>query len=101
MSTQHAASHKALTASIKEHSQAPLYYYLARKGDGILAKKIQWDETLYNELKKKNDDELNGYDQELKEAEEKAGESEIVAAMGKKAEFWARVVDKVCLDRHF
>ncbi|KAF8533578.1 26S proteasome subunit RPN7-domain-containing protein [Trichophaea hybrida] len=94
LSAQHAASHKALTASIKEHSQAPLYYYLARKGDGILAKKIQWDETLYNELKKKNDDELNGYDQELKEAEEKAGESEIVAAMGKKAEFWARVVDK-------
>ncbi|KAF8252321.1 PCI-domain-containing protein [Wilcoxina mikolae CBS 423.85] len=94
LSAQHAASHKVLTASIKEHSQAPLYYYLARKGDGILAKKIQWDETLYNELKKKNDDELNGYDQELKEAEEKAGESEIVAAVGKKAEFWARVVDK-------
>jgi 26S proteasome regulatory subunit N7 len=97
LSAQHAASHKVLTTSIKEHSQAPLYYYLAHKGNGILAGKIEWDEAHYDELKKKNDDELNGYDQELKEAEEKAGESEIVAAIGKKAEFWARVVDKVCL----
>jgi len=45
-------------------------------------------------LKKKNDDELEEYDKELKEAKDKAGESEIVEAMGKKAEFWARVVDK-------
>ena len=35
------------------------------------------------------------YGKELEEAEEKAGKSEIVQAMGKTAEFWAKVVDKV------
>jgi hypothetical protein len=84
-----------LTASIKELSQAPLYRYLAHPVDGILSGKIDWDEKFYEELKKSNDDELEGYEKELKEVEEKAGESEVVEAMGKKAEFWARVVDKV------
>ncbi|KAI5800049.1 26S proteasome subunit RPN7-domain-containing protein [Geopyxis carbonaria] len=94
LSAQHAASQKVLLASIKENSQAPLYRYLAHPIDGILAGKIDWDETHYNELKKSNDDELEGYEKELQEATEKAGESEIVEAMGKKAEFRARVVDK-------
>ena len=97
LSALHPTAHRILTASIKEQSQAPLYHYLAHPSDGILAGRIKWDEAHYKELKKKNDDELNGYDQELTEAKEKAGESEIVAAMGKKAEFWAKVVDKVCL----
>jgi len=95
LSALYQAAKNVLTASIKEHSQAPLYRYLANPVDGILTNEIPWDEAHYNELKQKNDEELSGYDQELKEAEEKAGESEIVAAMGKKAEFWARVVDKV------
>lgn len=95
LSFQHATSQKVLLASIKENLQAPLYRYLAHPIDGILAGKIDWDETHYNELKKNNDDELEGYEKELQEATEKAGESEIVEAMGKKAEFRARVVDKV------
>lgn len=95
LSSSHAAAHKALTSSIKEHSQAPLYRYLAHPTEGILSGNIEWDENYYEELKKSNDDKLEGYDKELKEAEEKAGESEVVEAMGKKAEFWARVVDKV------
>lgn len=95
LSSSHASAHKALTSSIKEHSQAPLYRYLAHPTEGILSGNIDWDENYYEELKKSNDDKLEGYDKELKEAEEKAGESEVVEAMGKKAEFWARVVDKV------
>ncbi|KAI5850430.1 26S proteasome subunit RPN7-domain-containing protein [Morchella snyderi] len=94
LSSNHASAQKTLTASIKEHSQAPLYRYLAHPVDGILSGKIGWDEKFYEELKKSNDDELEGYEKELKEVEEKAGESEVVEAMGKKAEFWARVVDK-------
>jgi 26S proteasome regulatory subunit N7 len=96
LSSSHPSALIILTKSIEEHSQAPLYRYLAHPTDGILAGKIQWDEKLFNELQKKNDKELEGYEQELEEAKEKAGESEIVEAMGKKAEFWARVVEKVC-----
>jgi 26S proteasome regulatory subunit N7 len=95
LSSHHAAAHKVLTASIKDASQAPLYRHLAHPTDGVLASKIAWDESFYEELKKKNDEELEALENEIKEADEKAGESEVVEAMGKKAEFWARVVDKV------
>lgn len=95
LTTYHPSAHRALLSSIEEHSQAPLYRYLAHPTDGIVPSTIQWDESKYNELKQKNTEELERYDKELEEAKETAGESEIVAAMGKKAEFWARVGDKV------
>ncbi|KAL7273565.1 proteasome regulatory particle subunit [Rhizina undulata] len=94
LASSHETAHKALTTSIQEHIQAPLYRYLAHPTEGILPDKIKWDEKYYEELKAKNDEGLEGYDRELKEAEEKAGETEVVEAMGKKAEFWARVCDK-------
>lgn len=56
---------------------------------------LPWDEALYEKLKAENDTELEGYKKEEEEAEEKAGETEIQAARGKRAEFWARVGDKV------
>ncbi|CAZ85592.1 unnamed protein product [Tuber melanosporum] len=94
LSAHYPTANKALTASIKEASQAPLYRYLAHPTDGILSSKIVWDEKYYEELKKSNDEELEVLDTEIKESDEKAGESEVVEAMGKKAEFFARVVDK-------
>lgn len=56
---------------------------------------LPWDEALYQKLKKENDEELEGYAKEEEEAGEKAGETEVQAARGKRAEFWARVADKV------
>jgi 26S proteasome regulatory subunit N7 len=56
---------------------------------------LPWDEALYEKLKKENDEELEGYAKEEEEAAEKAGDTEVQAARGKKAEFWARVGDKV------
>ena len=99
LSSAHETARDILTTSIEERSQASLYQYLAHPSDGILGDKLKWDEKYYDALKKKNDDELEEYDKELKEAKDKAGESEIVEAMGKKAEFWARVVDKVRVRR--
>ena len=57
---------------------------------------LPWDENLYNELKSDNDKELEEFQKEEEEAEEKAGETEVQAARRKWAEFWARVGDKVC-----
>lgn len=57
---------------------------------------IPWDEGLYQKLKESNDKELEEIQKEEDEAVEKAGETEIQAARGKRAEFWARVGDKVC-----
>jgi 26S proteasome regulatory subunit N7 len=54
-----------------------------------------WDEALYQQLKADNDAELDGFQREEDEAVEKAGDTEIMAARGKRAEFWARVGDKV------
>ncbi|KAH8684779.1 proteasome regulatory particle, non-ATPase-like protein [Tricladium varicosporioides] len=55
---------------------------------------LPWDESLYEKLKKENDEELEGYKKEEEEAAEKAGDMEVQAARGKRAEFWARVGDK-------
>jgi 26S proteasome regulatory subunit N7 len=53
-----------------------------------------WDEALYQQLYEQNNAELDGFQREEDEAVEKAGDTEIMAARGKRAEFWARVGDK-------
>ena len=54
-----------------------------------------WDEHLYQSLVEDNKKELETFQKEEDEAEEAAGETEVQAARGKRAEFWARVGDKV------
>lgn len=54
-----------------------------------------WDQGLYEKLKAENEEELETFQKEEEDAEEKAGETEVQAAKGKRAEFWARVGDKV------
>jgi 26S proteasome regulatory subunit N7 len=56
-----------------------------------------WDEGLYERMRKENEEELEDYKKEEEEAVEKAGDMEVQAARGKRAEFWARVGDKACL----
>lgn len=56
---------------------------------------LPWDEGVYQKLKEDNDKELEEIQKEEDEATEKAGETEIQAARGKRAEFWSRVGDKV------
>ncbi|KAK3349430.1 26S proteasome subunit RPN7-domain-containing protein [Lasiosphaeria hispida] len=55
---------------------------------------VPWDEALYQSLQADNERELEEIQKEEEEAVEKAGETEIHAARGKRAEFWARVGDK-------
>lgn len=54
-----------------------------------------WDDALYEKLRAENEEELETFQKEEEDAEEKAGETEVQAAKGKRAEFWARVGDKV------
>lgn len=49
---------------------------------------LPWDEDLYNKLKEDNDRELAEFQKEQDEAEEQAGETEVMAAKGKRADFW-------------
>jgi 26S proteasome regulatory subunit N7 len=56
---------------------------------------LPWDEKLYDELKEDNEKELADMQKEEDDAQENAGETEIQAVRGKRAEFWARVGDKV------
>lgn len=55
---------------------------------------LPWDEAVYQQLKNDNDRELEEIKREEDDAVEKAGDTEIMAARGKRAEFWARVGDK-------
>ena len=65
-----------------------------RRGSGTYD--FPWDEQLYETLKADNEEEHESFQREEDEAAEKAGETEVQAARGKRAEFWARVGDKVC-----
>ena len=60
---------------------------------------LPWDESLYEELKADNEKELESIQKEEDDAEEAAGETEVQAARSKRADFWARVGDKVRLTR--
>ena len=122
--TAQQAALKKLQDGIAEHKMAPLYRYLAHPAEGILnfvgegsagrpvpvkprrasitggnapakGMQIPWDEKLYGRLKKENEEELESFQKEEDEAAEKAGDTEVQAARGKRAEFWARVGDKV------
>lgn len=63
--------------------------------DAVSQVDLPWDETLYEQLNKDNDEELEKIQKEEEDAEEQAGETEIQTARGKRAEFYARVGDKV------
>lgn len=61
----------------------------------ILEYNLSWDEEYYEKLKAENEKELEIIQKEEDEATEKAGETEIQAARGKRAEVWTRIGDKV------
>lgn len=56
---------------------------------------MAWDESLYDRLREDNEKELATIQKEEDEAVEAAGETEIQAARGKRAELYARIGDKV------
>src|SRR4051812_13348837 len=80
LSTYHDRSSTTLLESIKSNSAAPLLKYLADPNEGILPQgsPLKWDEKLYEELKEKNEKELQKLEEKLKDAEENAGETEVV-----------------------
>ncbi|KAL4804529.1 26S proteasome subunit RPN7-domain-containing protein [Aspergillus unguis] len=117
------SSLKKLQDAITERKMAPFYRHLAHPIDGILNHSSEgayqprsssatkplstlasrrlsqnyefpWDESLYQSLVEDNKKELADFQKEEDEAEEAAGETEVQAARGKRAEFWARVGDK-------
>jgi 26S proteasome regulatory subunit N7 len=63
----------------------------------IIEVALPWDEKLYEELKAGNEKELEAIQKEEDEATEKAGETEIQAATGKRAEYFTKIGDKVGL----
>ena len=114
-----------LQDAISEHKMAPLYRHLAHPTEGVLnsvgegsasrsvpssrrtngasqivasnrtTSQFPWDEELYARLVAENEKELNSHIKEEEEAAETAGDTEVLAAKGKRAEFWARVGEKV------
>lgn len=56
---------------------------------------LPWDEKLYDSLVEENKKELDALQKEEDDAAEAAGDTEVQAARAKRAEFWARVGDRV------
>ncbi|KAH6648001.1 proteasome regulatory particle, non-ATPase-like protein [Truncatella angustata] len=55
---------------------------------------LPWDDDVYKKLQAENDQELEGFQKEEDDAVENAGDTEVTAARGKRADFYARVGDK-------
>jgi 26S proteasome regulatory subunit N7 len=124
-STGQQSALKKLQDAIKEHKMAPLYRYLAHPTEGILnpsgqgssskpssdatqtsgpkmtggalptSVELPWDESSYDSMVEENQKELEAIQKEEEDASDNAGDTEVQAAKGKRAEFWARVGDKV------
>ncbi|KIW04164.1 uncharacterized protein PV09_04480 [Verruconis gallopava] len=55
---------------------------------------LNWDDVLFEELQEENEEELKKIQREEDEAVEKAGETEIQTARGKRAEYYTKIGDK-------
>ncbi|KAL8676271.1 MAG: hypothetical protein Q9186_007196 [Xanthomendoza sp. 1 TL-2023] len=55
---------------------------------------FSWDEELYKRLKSDNEAELETIQKEEEDASEQAGDTEVQAAKGKRADHWARIGEK-------
>jgi 26S proteasome regulatory subunit N7 len=86
----------AAASAQKPVSRKPSAHGMIANKASSAAANLPWDESVYNKLKEENDKELEEIQKEEDEAVEKAGDTEIMAARGKRAEFFARVGDKVC-----
>lgn len=102
-STSSSAKPTSSSASATTAPHIPPGKPLSRKSSavGMIANRnptataaLAWDEALYQTLQTANEAELAGLQTEEDEAVEQAGETEIQAVRGKRAEFWARVGDK-------
>ncbi|KAI0186233.1 26S proteasome subunit RPN7-domain-containing protein [Xylaria flabelliformis] len=67
---------------------------IASGGGPTSGANLPWDEKVYQQLAADNDRELEEIQKEEDEAVEKAGDTEIMAARGKRAEFFAKIGDK-------
>lgn len=79
---------------LKRQSSAGLSGMLPAKKSGKTAD-LPWVSKEYEALKAENDKELEAIQKEEDEALKKEGDTEVQAARAKRAEFWARVGDKV------
>lgn len=86
------SSHQG-TASLRRTSSSATTLLATRRPS--LDVGLSWDEALYEELKADNEKELDAIQKEEDESAEKAGETEVQAARGKRAEFLTRIGEKV------
>lgn len=85
-SSEQPTSHRRPSASLAN---------MLARGNPSLDVPLSWDEKLYESLKEKNEKELEAIKKEEDEAAEKAGETEVQAARGKRAELYNQIGDKV------
>ncbi|KAI0454182.1 26S proteasome subunit RPN7-domain-containing protein [Xylaria acuta] len=67
---------------------------IASGGGATSGANLPWDEQVYQQLAADNAKQLDEIQKEEDEAVEKAGDTEIMAARGKRAEFFAQIGDK-------
>ncbi|KAF7727426.1 26S proteasome non-ATPase regulatory subunit 6 [Apophysomyces ossiformis] len=81
-------SSKQLLNTIQEDNMAPFYKLIAEEF------KLPFDQTLYDRMAAINTEELQKFDDKVKDAEQNMGETEVNDALLGKADYYAKIGDK-------
>lgn len=90
MSDKHKEAQESLLNAIKEEKLGSLYYYLHVEGLPSMA----WDEELYQELKRGNDEITQDLEAKIKQAEEDEEELAIIDGWVKLGEHYTRIGER-------
>ncbi|PHZ08256.1 PCI-domain-containing protein [Rhizopus microsporus ATCC 52813] len=77
-----------LFEAIKENNMAPFYKIMAEE------LQVPLDQSFYNQMVAKNEEELKRLDEKAKNAEQNEGETEVNEALLAKADYYAKIGDK-------
>lgn len=89
------AARSALLKGIEEDEMAPYYASILNSPDTNIAHALKKDSALLERLEKKNEETLGLMEKQLKTNEENEGETEVNQVLRQKANYLAKIGDKV------
>lgn len=89
------ASGESSSQTVKPQGRRPSSSGLLASRTSVPKVDLPWNDTFYEKMKAENDVELEKFKKEEEDATEQAGDTEVQAARGKRAEYFAQIGDKV------
>lgn len=91
------AARIALLKGIEEDEMAPYYASIINSADPSISRLLKRDDALLKRLEKQNEEALDLMEKQLKANEENEGETEVNLILRQKANYLAKIGDKVSI----